>query len=203
MNILELFEILDIESADDFKYFDNMAALLESEENISYEAIHELLSAVEPDTTAELITDYFTDIMEGVPEAEQEMFQLLDNIRSVMKGLALNTDDESHMAKLADEFYRFRNWYNFDTDVICQSNTTGNRTLLPVRDALVLYRAEKFQGDEYNYDFSSCCDYEIDEYVVSFEAGNDNDEYDYTEGNEEQALLDSDYIYDDDFVLEE
>ena len=71
MDILELFEILDIESADDFKYFDNRAALLESEENISYEAIHELLSAVEPDTTAELITDYFTDIMEGVPEAEQ------------------------------------------------------------------------------------------------------------------------------------
>lgn len=202
MDISELFELLDIESIEDFVYFDNMAALLESDENIPYDVIHELFYRLDPETAADLVTEYFTDITEGVPESEQEMFELLNNICTVMKGHALNTEDDTHMAKLADEVFRFRNWYNFDTDVVCSENKTGKRIILPVRDALMLYRQEKLQGSEYSYDFSSSCNYEIDEYIVPLEAGSVNDEYDYTSGNEEQALLDSDYLYDDEFELE-
>lgn len=203
MNIMELFELLDIENASEFKYFDNFADLMESDENIDYEVIHELIYQVDPETVSGLISDYFTDIIEGVPDYDREMFMLIDNIRRVMKGLADNSDDESHMARLADEIYKFRNWYNFDTDVICSDNKTGERKILPVRDALVLYREEKLRGTEYSYDFEGCTDYEIDEYVVSLDMGNENDDYDYSTGNEEEALLNSDFLYDDDFKLEE
>lgn len=203
MNIMELFELLDIENASEFKYFDNFADLMESDENIDYEVIHELIYQVDPETVSGLISDYFTDIIEGVPDYDREMFMLIDNIRRVMKGLADNSDDESHMARLADEIYKFRNWYNFDTDVICSDNKTGERKILPVRDALVLYREEKLSGTEYSYDFEGCTDYEIDEYVVSLDMGNENDDYDYSTGNEEEALLNSDFLYDDDFKLEE
>lgn len=203
MNIMELFELLDIENASEFKYFDNFADLMESDENIDYEVIHELIYQVDSETVSGLISDYFTDIIEGVPDYDREMFMLIDNIRRVMKGLADNSDDESHMARLADEIYKFRNWYNFDTDVICSDNKTGERKILPVRDALVLYREEKLSGTEYSYDFEGCTDYEIDEYVVSLDMGNENDDYDYSTGNEEEALLNSDFLYDDDFKLEE
>lgn len=198
MNTMELFELLGIESAEDFKYFDNMADLLELEEDISYEAIHELIAEVSPEILDEVISDYFKDISEGVPETETEIYLLLENICNLMRGLAKNEEDEMHMAKLADEIYRFRNWYNMDTDVICQKNKTGERKILSVRDALILHREEKLSSEEYSYDFSSCCDYEIDEYVFMNYTTEANADYDWSTGNEEKALLESDFIYDDD-----
>ena len=37
-----------------------------------------------------------------------------------------------------------------------------------MRDALVCARLEALEGTKYQYDFSECSDYELDEYIVSF-----------------------------------
>ena len=121
MDLNELFEIVDIESAEDFKYFDNFAALMESDDYIPAEVMYELFAEVDTDVLSELTDNYFEDIMEGVPEEEAELFTLLDNIKRVLKGYAENTDDERSIVLFTDEVSRFRNWYNFDTDVECQS----------------------------------------------------------------------------------
>lgn len=198
MDLNELFEIVDIESAEDFKYFDNFAALMESDDYIPTEVMYELFAEVDTDVLSELTDNYFEDIMEGVPEEEAELFTLLDNIKRVLKGYAENTDDERSIVLFTDEVYRFRNWYNFDTDVECQSRKDGSTRTVPVREALVLYRIEKLRADEYMYDFSECLDYPLDEYVVSFTSDADGDTG-YKPGNEEEELLNSDFLFDDEF----
>lgn len=198
MDLNELFEIVDIESAEDFKYFDNFAALMESDDYIPAEVMYELFAEVDTDVLSELTDNYFEDIMEGVPEEEAELFTLLDNIKRVLKGYAENTDDERSMVLFTDEVSRFRNWYNFDTDVECQSRKDGSTRTVPVREALVLYRIEKLRADEYMYDFSQCLDYPLDEYVVSFTSDADGDTG-YEPGNEEEELLNSDFLFDDEF----
>lgn len=198
MDLNELFEIVDIESAEDFKYFDNFAALMESDDYIPAEVMYELFAEVDTDVLSELTDNYFEDIMEGVPEEEAELFTLLDNIKRVLKGYAENTDDERSIVLFTDEVSRFRNWYNFDTDVECQSRKGGSTRTVPVREALVLYRIEKLRADEYMYDFSECLDYPLDEYVVSFTSDADGDTG-YEPGNEEEELLNSDFLFDDEF----
>ena len=198
MDLNELFEIVDIESAEDFKYFDNFAALMESNDYIPAEVMYELFAEVDTDVLSELTDNYFEDIMEGVPEEEAELFTLLDNIKRVLKGYAENTDDERSIVLFTDEVSRFRDWYNFDTDVECQSRKDGSTRTVPVREALVLYRIEKLKADEYQYDFSECLDYPLDEYVVSFMADVDGDTG-YEPGNEEEELLNSDFLFDDEF----
>ena len=198
MDLNELFEIVDIESAEDFKYFDNFAALMESDDYIPAEVMYELFAEVDTDVLSELTDNYFEDIMEGVPEEEAELFTLLDNIKRVLKGYAENTDDERSIVLFTDEVSRFRNWYNFDTDVGCQSRKDGSTRTVPVREALVLYRIEKLRADEYMYDFSECLDYPLDEYVVSFTSDAEGDTG-YEPGNEEEELLNSDFLFDDEF----
>ncbi len=198
MDLNELFEIVDIESAEDFKYFDNFAALMESDDYIPAEVMYELFAEVDTDVLSELTDNYFEDIMEGVPEEEAELFTLLDNIKRVLKGYAENTDDERSIVLFTDEVSRFRNWYNFDTDVECQSRKGGSTRTVPVREALVLYRIEKLRADEYQYDFSECLDYPLDEYIVSFTSDADGDTG-YEPGNEEEELLNSDFLFDDEF----
>lgn len=198
MDLNELFDIVDIESAEDFKYFDNFAALMESDDYIPAEVMYELFAEVDTDVLSELTDNYFEDIMEGVPEEEAELFTLLDNIKRVLKGYAENTDDERSIVLFTDEVSRFRNWYNFDTDVECQSRKDGSTRTVPVREALVLYRIEKLRADEYMYDFSECLDYPLDEYVVSFTSDADGDTG-YEPGNEEEELLNSDFLFDDEF----
>lgn len=198
MDLNELFEIVDIESAEDFKYFDNFAALMESDEYIPNEVMYELFAEVDTDILSELTDNYFEDITEGVPEEEAELFTLLDNIKRVLKGYAENTDDERSMVLFTDEVSRFRNWYNFDTDVECQSRKDRSTRTVPVREALVLYRIEKLRADEYMYDFSQCLDYPLDEYVVSFTSDAEGDTG-YEPGNEEEELLNSDFLFDDEF----
>lgn len=198
MDLNELFEIVDIESTEDFKYFDNFAALMESDDYIPAEVMYELFAEVDTDVLSELTDNYFEDIMEGVPEEEAELFTLLDNIKRVLKGYAENTDDERSIVLFTDEVSRFRNWYNFDTDVECQSRKDGSTRTVPVREALVLYRIEKLRADEYMYDFSECLDYPLDEYVVSFTSDAEGDTG-YEPGNEEEELLNSDFLFDDEF----
>ena len=171
---------------------------MESDDYIPAEVMYELFAEVDTDVLSELTDNYFEDIMEGVPEEEAELFTLLDNIKRVLKGYAENTDDERSIVLFTDEVSRFRNWYNFDTDVECQSRKDGSTRTVPVREALVLYRIEKLRADEYMYDFSECLDYPLDEYVVSFTSDADGDTG-YEPGNEEEELLNSDFLFDDEF----
>ena len=51
--------------------------------------------------------------------------------------------------------------------MICSSVLTGAERTETLRDALVLSRLEKLDGEKFYYDFGLCKEYDIDDYIMS------------------------------------
>ena len=168
MDKQEFYNQLDIDEVEDFQYFENLALLLESDDDIDFSLIAELIAEVDKDVLAELMDNYFNEILEFVPGSETEIFTFLDNIKRSLIGMARNPEDETVVTKLAEEIDRFRKWYSIDSVVYCTKVGETTEEINTVRDALVLSRLEKLGEDKYEYTFSEALDYPLDEYVMSF-----------------------------------
>ncbi len=168
MNREKLYKIIDIEEPSDFQYFENLAALLETDEEMDFEEIADLVAKIDKDTLAGLIDDYFNDITNNIPENDATLFTTLDNIKRSLVGMARNVTDDSVISKLAEEIERFRNWYNVDCRVFIKDLDTLEEYDLCMRDALAETRIEKLDNKTYQYDFSDMIEYDLDEYVMSF-----------------------------------
>ena len=164
----ELYEILDIDSPADFQYFENLAAFLECDEEPEYEDFAEKIKVVDNYTLAQLIGDYFEEISDFIPESETELFTIFDNVRRSLVGMSRNCNDETTQTKLADEMERFRRWYSQDSRAYLTGLGETEDEEITLRDALVCSRLEALGGDKYEYDFSECLSYPLDEYIVSF-----------------------------------
>jgi hypothetical protein len=194
MDLNELMEMLEIDEPSEFEYFENLADLIESDETIPEETLFQLFSQTDPKTVAELIHNYFEDMLEAMPESSTDMLILLENIKRSLIGLLQTSEEESLLRHFVEELFRFKAWFCFESEVGCKSLATGEVKLLPLRDALVLSRLEKLEEDEFQYDFESCLKYEIDEYIMSFaDLAVEEEE----EEEENSDLLDSGYVYDD------
>ncbi len=168
MNREELYELLDIDSPEDFQYFENLAAYLECDDQLEYEDIAALIKDIDKDTLAQLVDNYFEEISDFIPAAETAVYGILENVRRALIGMIRNCNDETMETKLVDEFERFRCWYSMDSQVFITDMGTVDEKQFTLRDALVNARIEKLDGDKYQYDFSQCEDYPLEEYIVSF-----------------------------------
>ena len=168
LNKEKLYELLDIEQPEDFEYFENIAALLECEEEIEEEALSQLIKDLDKDTLAELIYGYFEEIMDFIPDDALDLYTLLEHIKFSLIGMASQSRQENVLVNLTDEINRFRKWYSAESQVYCTSYTGEEDGSVPLRDALVLARAEKLMGGNYDYDFSLCLDYPLQEYMMTF-----------------------------------
>ena len=194
MDLNELMEMLEIDEPSEFEYFENLADLIESDETIPEETLYQLFSQTDFKTVADLIRNYFDDMLEAMPESSSDMITLLENIKRSLIGLLQTSDDESLLRHFVEELFRFKTWYCVESEVGCKSLSSGEEKILSLRDALVLSRLEKMEEDEYQYDFEECLKYELDEYVMSFADLAIDDEDDEDENTD---LLDSGYVYDD------
>jgi len=194
MDLNELMEMLEIDEPSEFEYFENLADLIESDETIPEETLFQLFSQTDPKTVAELIHNYFNDMLEAMPESSTEMFTLIENIKRSLIGLLQTSEEESLLRHFVEELFRFKTWFCFESEVGCKSLSGGEEKMLPLRDALILSRLEKMEEDEYQYDFENCLKYEIDEYIMSFADLAIEEEED---DEEKTDLLDSGYVYDD------
>lgn len=172
----ELYEILDMESGDDFRYFENMAELLESDEELEEEVLYDLLEDIDLEVFAELADEYFDQMQEAVPDSETDFYTLLENIKrsiSVLAYDAASDDDDQirsdQLLRLSEELAKFREWYNETGEVVCRNVDTGESQVLPVRDALVLDRAEQLGGPAYELDLEQAMEYDLDDFVMSLE----------------------------------
>ena len=84
-------------------------------------AIAKLFRYVDGETLAELIENYFSEILEHLPENQDEIYLLINNIGMNLIGLAKGKEEEEehNLAVLAEEFNKFKMWYLFDTEVVC------------------------------------------------------------------------------------
>lgn len=177
MDLKELYLLLDMESGDDFRYFENVAELFENPEDIGNDVIYALLLNIDLYELKELCTVYFDQLSEVLPESETDIFMLLDNIGRVFSGMiesALQSrdsgeEDRNMILKLADEIGKFREWYSLTDRVGFVDEISGESGLMPVRDALTLIREENLGIGSYRIDFAGAADgYPLDEYIMSF-----------------------------------
>lgn len=187
----DFYELLDIDYPAEFQYFENLAAFLECDEELEYEDVAELFQGVDKDTLAQLVDNYFEELTDFVPGSETGVYGILDNVRRALMGMARNCDDDTMETKLADELERFRRWYSVDSRVYLTNLGTMDEQEFTLRDALVNARIEKLDGDKFQYDFSECENYVLDEYIVSFGdmiAANEAEEIAYT-GEEDELYM--------------
>lgn len=164
----ELYELLDIDVPADFQYFENLAALLECEDDIDDQTLAQLLEGVDKKTLAELIHNYFEEMTDFLPGDAAEAYGVLERIKFALMGLARNCDEEDLLTNLTEEMERFRIWYSVESRVYCTSVQTGEEQVLPVRDAVTLARSENLTREKFEYDYSECLDYKLDEYIMNF-----------------------------------
>jgi hypothetical protein len=187
----DFYELLDIDYPADFQYFENLAAFLECDEELNYDDVAELFAEVDKDTLSQLVDNYFEELTDFVPGSETGVFGILDNVRRALMGMARTCEDETMETKLADELERFRRWYSIDSKVYLTNLGTMDEKEFTLRDALVNARIEKLDGDKFQYDFSECENYQLDEYIVSFGdmiAASEAEEME-SEGDEDDLLM--------------
>lgn len=196
MDFDELLELLEIDSPDEFGYFEHFAALVECDEEIPYDLFYRILADVESDTLIDLTDNYFEDVLQEMPDDAIDIYTLLGTIRQALVGLAKNSTTREERIAYADELYKFRNWYIFDSDVHLKRLSDNAKRDVTVSEALSLYRLEKLNEDQYLYDFSDCLDYEIDEYAISIDAKLDEEYEEIIEEDEdlyEEGLIDREF----------
>ena len=164
----EFYDLLDIETAEDFKYVENVAQYLECDDDIEFSHVAELVSELDKDEAAGLFDDYFEEIMDFIPEAETEVYSLFTNIRRSLTGMLKNADEVSTEAKIAEELERFRRWYSMDSKVYLQETSGLKEHDETLRDALFTKRMEALGQGKYFYDFTEAMDYPLEEYVMTF-----------------------------------
>lgn len=170
MTLKELLELLDLDEASEFEYFENISDLVESDKEIDMDVLYQLFKDVDMDVLADLYKMYFDEILETVPGQHMDLYSLLDSVKMLLIGMARNMENENDMLRMAEEFARFRRWYSIESEVwIGKIGSKDPQTCMTVRDALTQSRLEKLNGPiEYIYDFDNAMDFEIDEYSMSF-----------------------------------
>lgn len=172
MNYSEMLVYLDLESPEEFRFFEMMADLIESEEDIELEAMYQLFKDADRAEVSRLLDDYFEDTTNALPDDSDEVFSLLDQIRLLLIGLIDNAEDDSDYRRFADEFNRFRNWYSYDSQVEVlpddESEEDEPIEYACLRDAITTARADRINGENHRYNYENALDFEIDSYTMSF-----------------------------------
>lgn len=174
MMLEEIFDLLDIESADEFEYFEQLAEVIEHENDISYDAFYSLFKDVSPEIVADLLDSYFEDLMLGIPDEATDFYTLITMIHQMLTGLCQGAEDDKLKRSLIEELFRFRDWYVFDSSVNCRNTNNKQLSQIPLIEALSLYRMEKLGECKYDYDFTDCLDYTIEEYIVPLSSISDS-----------------------------
>lgn len=169
MSLEELLEYLQLEEAEEFMYFENLADLLEADFEIEPEAMYQLLSRVDMKNLSQLLNDYFEDILNFVPDHAMELYTMLDTVKLALMGMAAHIEEERDLVYLSDEMHRFHNWFVMEEGIqAIEQSDTGSRQDVSVRDAIALSRMENLGGEKYDFYVEDIPDFTMDQYTVSF-----------------------------------
>ncbi len=190
MNLTELLELIEIDEPADFEYVESFAEIVENDDEIPEEVLCELFRETDPETVSELIDSYFTEIEEILENGD--ICELLETIKYSLMAL-IEDGDEQSIYRFGEELARFQIWYSFESQVIARELGEDQERVLCLRDAVTQKRLEKFEGEGYDYDFSECLDYEIEEFILDM-AGVSRERR-MTDGSDD--LMDNGYVYDE------
>ena len=162
MDKVRFYNVLDIDSADEFKYYENLAALLEEDEFIEENLIKDLLKSVDMEMLAEQVGSYFDGFLDHLPDNETDLYIMVESIGRAFEGLIFEDMNDEDIADLAAEIAKFRKWYVHDLNAF--NKLSGEES--NVRDARYDIAAAKLLGEDADYDFRLALDYDLDGFNV-------------------------------------
>ena len=162
MDKIRFYRVLDIDSAEEFQYFENLSALLEEDEYIEENLIKDLIRGVDIEKFAENMSSYFDAFLDHLPENETDLYVMVESIGRVFDGLIMEDMSDADINALASEIVKFRKWYVHDLNTV--NRLTGEES--SVRDARFDIAAAKLLGEEADYDFRPALDYDIEGFDV-------------------------------------
>lgn len=162
MDKVRFYRILDIDSADEFQYFENLSALLEEDEFIEENLIKDLIRNIDREKLAEHMSSYFDGFLDHLPDNETDLYVMVESMGRVFDGLIMEDMNEADIDALASEILKFRKWYVHELNAF--NKTTGEES--SVRDARFDLAAAKLLGEKADYDFRMALDYDIDGFDV-------------------------------------
>lgn len=178
------YDLVDIETPEDFKFYDNIENLIESDEEWDIDNLSPLLIEIPNDVMTELIDEYFTSLLDRLPDDETDLYTLIYNVSRTMKSVLNvdvissefgneNSDIEKEHAnntkrRLSYELKKFSDWFSRENLVDIKNLENGKEFKTPLRDAMGMITLEKLGIGSYSYNFDDCNDYELDEYILNF-----------------------------------
>ena len=162
MDKVRFYNVLDIDSADEFKYYENLAALLEEDEFIEENLIKDLLKSVDMEMLAEQMGSYFDGFLDHLPDNETDLYIMVESIGRAFEGLIFEDMNDSDISDLAEEIVKFRKWYVHDLNAFNKLNGEESN----VRDARYGIAAAKLLGENADFDFRLALDYDLDGFNV-------------------------------------
>lgn len=160
MDKTEFFALLDIDTAEEFTYYENMASLMEEERHIEENLLADLLSEVELETFAELLDGYFEEFARVIPDEYDELGFTVDTIRTAMVGALTADMERSELQSYAELIARFRRWYSEERRVLDREDGSE----LSVMEARYGFIEAGLTGSRADYDFSSACQFDLEGY---------------------------------------
>ena len=160
MNKAEFYNILDIESPEEFTYYENMASLLEEDSYIDVELLRDLINDVDKETFAELLDSYFEEFLRVIPDEYTDMYITVETLKRTMLGALQSEMNELDCAEYAELLEKFRKWYVSDQLVF---DLKSGRECC-VRDARYDLIAENYTDEEYDFDFRTAYDFDTGGY---------------------------------------
>lgn len=162
MDKVRFYNVLDIDSADEFKYYENLAALLEEDEFIEENLIKDLLKNIDMEMLAEQIGSYFDGFLDHLPDNETDLYIMVESIGRAFEGLIFEDMNDADISDLAEEIVKFRKWYVHDLNAFNKLNGEESN----VRDARYEIAAARLLGENADYDFRLALDYDLDGFNV-------------------------------------
>ncbi len=162
MDKVRFYRVLDIDSPEEFQYYENLSSLLEEDEYIEENLIKDLLKDIDTSKLAEHFESYFEGFLSHIPDSETEMYVTIESIKRAFDGLIFDEMSDEDISLLAKEISKFRKWYIHDLNAF--NRLSGEES--SVRDARYDIAAAKLLGEDADFDFRSALDYDLEGFNV-------------------------------------
>ena len=98
-----LYRKLDIDTIDEFRYYENLASLLEEDDFIEENLIRDLIREVDKEVLAEHMDSFYEQFLGHIPDDETELYLTVDSIGRAMTGLISADMTDEDVSALAEE----------------------------------------------------------------------------------------------------
>lgn len=157
----ELYSLIDIETPNDFKYYENLELLLENEKIIDSHLLEELFYSLNWEQLIDLFKSYFNEIIRILPDNEDDLYLKFDVIKRKFLGILEREKDRENVKILVSEIQFFKKWFIEDRLVKCNDDKNTS-----IYDAIYDIYASKLLNNDCKYDFSNINDYKIDGFEI-------------------------------------